>query len=92
MLERDGQGSIVARRSHWGMHSPCCDLGKPVRLMRGWACADKDGKQTFAPVMLRRLKKLGITKTDPAELTAEERSKWVDVLAPLAAAKLCCMS
>ena len=26
--------------------------------------------------MLRRLKKLGITKTDPNELTPEERSRW----------------
>jgi hypothetical protein len=34
---------------------------------------DKHGKQSFAPVMLRRLKKLGIEKTDPAELTPEEQ-------------------
>uniref|UniRef100_A0A7S0WIR1 formate--tetrahydrofolate ligase n=1 Tax=Chlamydomonas leiostraca TaxID=1034604 RepID=A0A7S0WIR1_9CHLO len=34
--------------------------------------ADKQGRRTFAPVMLRRLAKLGITKTDPAELTPEE--------------------
>lgn len=26
--------------------------------------------------MLRRLAKLGITKTDPNDLTAEERSRW----------------
>ena len=26
---------------------------------------DKTGKRTFAPTMLRRLKKLGIDKTDP---------------------------
>jgi len=34
---------------------------------------DKHGKQSFAPVMLRRLKKLGIEKTDPSELTPEEQ-------------------
>lgn len=34
--------------------------------------ADKAGKRTFAPVMLRRLEKLGIDKTDPASLTPEE--------------------
>ena len=34
----------------------------------------KDGSRRFSPVMLRRLRKLGITKTDPNELTPEERS------------------
>ena len=38
--------------------------------------ADKEGQRTFAPVMLRRLQKLGIDKTDPNELTAEERSRF----------------
>lgn len=33
---------------------------------------EKKGKREFPPVMLRRLKKLGITKTDPNELTEEE--------------------
>ncbi|EKG12334.1 Formate-tetrahydrofolate ligase FTHFS [Macrophomina phaseolina MS6] len=32
----------------------------------------KKGKREFAPVMFRRLKKLGINKTDPNELTEEE--------------------
>src|ERR1017187_2581641 len=36
----------------------------------------KDGSRRFAPVMLRRLRKLGINKTDPNELTLEERSKF----------------
>ncbi|MGA2509729.1 MAG: formate--tetrahydrofolate ligase [Candidatus Acidiferrales bacterium] len=36
----------------------------------------KDGSRRFAPVMLRRLRKLGITKTDPNELTPEERSRF----------------
>jgi methylenetetrahydrofolate dehydrogenase (NADP+)/methenyltetrahydrofolate cyclohydrolase/formyltetrahydrofolate synthetase/formate--tetrahydrofolate ligase len=34
----------------------------------------KDGTRRFSPVMLRRLGNLGITKTDPNELTGEERS------------------
>lgn len=34
--------------------------------------ADKQGKRTFAPVMLGRLQRLGISKTDPDELTPEE--------------------
>ncbi|KAI0974025.1 formate--tetrahydrofolate ligase-domain-containing protein [Xylaria arbuscula] len=32
----------------------------------------KNGKRTFAPIMFRRLKKLGIDKTDPNELTEDE--------------------
>lgn len=32
----------------------------------------KNGKREFAPVMFRRLKKLGIDKTDPNELTEDE--------------------
>ncbi len=38
---------------------------------------DKDGQRSFSPSMLRRLKKLGINKTDPNELTPEERSRFV---------------
>ncbi|KAM9995076.1 hypothetical protein ACTFIY_001245 [Dictyostelium cf. discoideum] len=37
----------------------------------------KDGSRKFAPIMLRRLKKLGIEKTDPNQLTEEEISKFV---------------
>ena len=36
----------------------------------------KDGSRRFSPVMLRRLRNLGISKTDPNHLTAEERSKF----------------
>jgi formyltetrahydrofolate synthetase len=36
----------------------------------------KDGSRKFSPVMLRRLHKLGISKTDPNELTPEERSRF----------------
>ncbi len=37
---------------------------------------DKQGKRKFSPSMLRRLKKLGIQKTDPNELTPEERTRF----------------
>ncbi len=37
---------------------------------------DKTGKRTFAPPMLRRIKKLGIEKTDPETLTPEERARF----------------
>ncbi|HXM69798.1 MAG TPA: formate--tetrahydrofolate ligase, partial [Thermoanaerobaculia bacterium] len=36
--------------------------------------AGKDGSRRFSPVMLRRLKKLGIDKTNPGELTPQEQS------------------
>ncbi|KAI5291121.1 tetrahydrofolate synthase [Ascosphaera aggregata] len=36
----------------------------------------KKGKREFQPVMFKRLKKLGITKTDPDELTPEEISRF----------------
>lgn len=39
--------------------------------------ANKDGERTFAPIMFKRLQKLGIDKTNPNDLTDEERSKFV---------------
>jgi formyltetrahydrofolate synthetase len=36
----------------------------------------KDGSRRFSPVMLRRLRKLGISKTNPNDLTPEERSRF----------------
>jgi formyltetrahydrofolate synthetase len=36
----------------------------------------KDGTRKFSPVMLRRLRTLGINKTNPDDLTPEERSKF----------------
>jgi len=36
----------------------------------------KDGSRRFSPVMLRRLKKLGISKTNPNDLTPEERARF----------------
>src|ERR1700759_4428342 len=38
--------------------------------------ADKDGKRKFTRVMLNRLKNLGIEKTNPNDLTPEERSRF----------------
>ncbi len=37
---------------------------------------DKKGKRKFSPTMLRRLKKLGINKTNPDDLTAEEKRRF----------------
>jgi methylenetetrahydrofolate dehydrogenase (NADP+) / methenyltetrahydrofolate cyclohydrolase / formyltetrahydrofolate synthetase len=37
---------------------------------------DKQGKRSFSPSMMRRLKKLGIDKTDPTELTVGERARF----------------
>jgi formyltetrahydrofolate synthetase len=44
------------------------------KLFNALCPADKDGNRSFSPSMLRRLAKLGIDKTDPNELTSEERS------------------
>ncbi|MFC2064922.1 formate--tetrahydrofolate ligase [Chloroflexota bacterium] len=48
-----------------------------VKLFNRLCPADKEGNRRFSPSMLRRLAKLGIDKTDPEELTEEERSKFV---------------
>ncbi|MBK9005689.1 MAG: Formate--tetrahydrofolate ligase [Anaerolineales bacterium] len=37
---------------------------------------DKKGNRKFSPTMLRRVKKLGINKTNPNDLTPEERSRF----------------
>src|SRR5215216_6637753 len=44
------------------------------KLFNALCPVDKKGNRKFSPTMLRRLKKLGIEKTDPNELTSEERS------------------
>jgi len=36
----------------------------------------RNGARSFSPVMLRRLRKLGISKTDPEQLTSDERSRF----------------
>jgi methylenetetrahydrofolate dehydrogenase (NADP+) / methenyltetrahydrofolate cyclohydrolase / formyltetrahydrofolate synthetase len=46
------------------------------KLFNALCPLDKKGGRRFAPNMLRRLKKLGIEKTDPNELTSEERSRF----------------
>ncbi len=47
-----------------------------VKLFNALCPPDKEGKRKFSPSMLRRLKRLGIAKTDPNELTPEERSRF----------------
>lgn len=44
------------------------------KLFNALCPLDKKGNRRFSPTMLRRLQKLGIQKTDPNELTAEERT------------------
>jgi methylenetetrahydrofolate dehydrogenase (NADP+)/methenyltetrahydrofolate cyclohydrolase/formyltetrahydrofolate synthetase len=46
------------------------------KLFNALCPPDKEGNRRFAPSMLRRLKKLGIQKTDPNELTEEEKSRF----------------
>lgn len=46
------------------------------RLFDALCPVSKDGSRKFSPVMFKRLRKLGIHKTDPNELTAEEISKF----------------
>jgi methylenetetrahydrofolate dehydrogenase (NADP+)/methenyltetrahydrofolate cyclohydrolase/formyltetrahydrofolate synthetase len=47
------------------------------KLFNALCPPDKNGDRQFAPSMLRRLKKLGIQKTDPNDLTEEEKSRFV---------------
>ncbi len=47
-----------------------------VKLFNALCPADKQGRRFFSPSMLRRLQKLGIQKTDPNELTPEERTRF----------------
>lgn len=49
---------------------------KDIALFNRLCPADKNGNRTFAPVMLKRLKKLGIDKIDPKELTTEEKGRF----------------
>ena len=46
------------------------------KLFNALCPADKQGNRRFSISMLRRLKKLGINKTDPNELTTEERKRF----------------
>lgn len=47
------------------------------KLFESLCPAAKDGSRKFSKVMLRRLQKLGINKTNPNDLTSEERSCFV---------------
>jgi methylenetetrahydrofolate dehydrogenase (NADP+)/methenyltetrahydrofolate cyclohydrolase/formyltetrahydrofolate synthetase len=46
------------------------------KLFNALCPADKHGQRGFSPSMLRRLQKLGIQKTDPNDLTPEERARF----------------
>ncbi len=46
------------------------------KLFNALCPPDKQGARRFSISMLRRLKKLGINKTDPNELTTEERKRF----------------
>jgi methylenetetrahydrofolate dehydrogenase (NADP+) / methenyltetrahydrofolate cyclohydrolase / formyltetrahydrofolate synthetase len=46
------------------------------KLFNALCPADKQGHRRFSPTMLRRLKKMGIEKIDPNELTPEERTRF----------------
>src|SRR5687768_7139308 len=47
-----------------------------TKLFEALCPPDKKGNRRFSPTMLRRLKKLGIDKTDPNDLTTEERARF----------------
>ena len=55
---------------------------KDEALFRRLCPPAKDGSRSFAPVMLRRLNKLGLQTTDPNDLTPEQITKSVIILAP----------
>lgn len=46
------------------------------KLFNALCPPNKKGERKFSPSMLRRLKKLGIEKTDPNDLTPEERRRF----------------
>lgn len=46
------------------------------KLFNALCPPDKKGNRKFSATMLRRLKKLGINKTNPSDLTAEEKGKF----------------
>jgi methylenetetrahydrofolate dehydrogenase (NADP+)/methenyltetrahydrofolate cyclohydrolase/formyltetrahydrofolate synthetase len=47
-----------------------------IKLFNALCPAGKNGQRSLSPSMLRRLQKLGIKKTDPNDLTPEERSRF----------------
>ena len=48
-----------------------------MRLFNALCPKNKDGSRKISPVQIKRLKKLGINKTDPNDLTEAEISKFV---------------
>ena len=46
------------------------------KLFNALCPPDKKGERRFSPTMIRRLKKLGIDKTNPNDLSAEERGRF----------------
>src|SRR5512143_1303421 len=48
----------------------------PETLFERLCPPDKDGKRQFSPSMQRRIKRLGIDKTDPNDLTVAERTRF----------------
>jgi methylenetetrahydrofolate dehydrogenase (NADP+) / methenyltetrahydrofolate cyclohydrolase / formyltetrahydrofolate synthetase len=46
------------------------------KLFNALCPPDKQGNRRFSPSMLKRLKKLGIDKTDPNDLTPDEQSRF----------------
>ncbi len=55
------------------MHEKTQDAEK---MFNALCPVDKKGNRKFSPNMLRRLKKLGIEKTDPNQLTPEEQARF----------------
>ncbi len=55
------------------MHEKTQDAEK---MFNALCPVDKKGNRKFSPNMMRRLKKLGIEKTDPNELTPEEQARF----------------
>jgi len=64
--------ALDARMFHEATQKPC----HPILPLFDRLCPKKKGVRTFAPVMFRRLHKLGINKTNPDDLTEEEKKKW----------------
>lgn len=54
------------------------ESGQPddLKLFNSLCPADKEGNRRFSPSMLRRLARLGIDKTDPNELTNDEKARF----------------
>ena len=52
------------------------DLIETLQALYSRLVPTKKGKREFAPLMLKRLKKLGIDKTEPNDLTPEEIKKF----------------